>query len=181
VNGSLCCGQDRGTDWRRQERRSARSSGVPHDNIVFSARTLFLFCSASFFFGSSYAYSRPSPTPSQKLQKPESPLPSLSSLYLPSFLFIFSQGCNAVSLRKERSKGKKTQFREINLRSLRHCSETSYINLPSAALLTSAFLPRLLTVATYPKLTGIRSGTEVGRGGGALKGIAVLVLSTIDW
>jgi hypothetical protein len=34
---------------------------------------------------------------------------------IPFFLFIFPQGCNTVSFRKERPKGKKTQFREIKL------------------------------------------------------------------
>jgi hypothetical protein len=100
-------------DWRREERRVVCSSGVPYDHIIFSATTLFLFCFASLFILQRCIPIQLPPF-SKTLETCISPFCSFP-FSIPFFLFIFSQGCNTVSFRKERSRGKKTQFREINL------------------------------------------------------------------
>lgn len=99
---------------------------------------------------------------------------------IPFFIFIFSQGYNTVAFRKERSRGKKTQFREINLPAtppLLSCCETLYINLRLAPLFTSLFLlllPLLFPIVADLKLTEIRSGIGVKKRKGAVKGFGVI-------
>lgn len=83
----------------------------------------------------------------------------------PFLLFIFSQGCNTVSFRKDRAKGEKTQFREINFPlppPLLTCSETLYINFHFIPLFTSAFpLSLPFAISSDQKLAKIRSKVDI--------------------
>lgn len=93
--------------------------------------------------------------------------PSIPSIPLsPFLLFIFSQGCNTVSFRKDRAKGEKTQFREINFPlppPLPTCSETLYINFHFIPPFTSIFPPSLLfAISSDQKPAKIRSKVDIG-------------------
>lgn len=93
------------------------------------------FCPVPFSFLLPCCILTPTPCYSPFSKTLKTPIfPFIPSIPLsPFLLFIFSQGCNTVSFRKDRAKGEKTQFREINFPlppPLPTCAENFVYKLP---------------------------------------------------
>jgi hypothetical protein len=108
--------------------------------------------------------------------KPE-PLPSSQFSSPPFFYLFFLKGAIQFLSGRNGPRGKGLNSVRSTCQQLQ-CSGTCDIDSPPHC---TPHLCPLRTVPTDLKLAKIRSEIEVKRGEGALKGIAVLVLSTIDW
>jgi hypothetical protein len=142
VKGNLCFGREkeiggRGTPYGLFVRCAVRSYRIlRHNSVPFPFR---FSVSSSALHTYTTPFFSPLPLSQKTLETWISPFCSFP-FSIPFFLFIFPQGCNTVSFRKERSKGKKTQFREIRLPApppLPSRCETLYINLRFTPLFTS--------------------------------------------